>query len=226
MHNGNIACWNLVKRELAVGLAERWFLGVLGGTDSEWAFAVFLDEMERGGVDPSEDPGVGGFGHSTLRKAMLKTIARINALVKAIPKERLEGGEELETRSLLNFAVTDGHSVVCTRYVSSRTDEAASLYWSSGTSWREVGGREGKEGDAASEKRKKERKGWSENEEREEKRFVMERRDRGADIVLVASEPLTFERGTFGRVLPILLYFSCVLPFHTLFHASCFAVFL
>jgi glutamine amidotransferase len=203
MHNGNIACWHLVKRDLALGLRERWFLGVLGGTDSEWAFAVFLDEMERGGVDPSEDPGPGGFGHGVLRKAMLKTIARINALVEAIPTERLAGAEELETRSLLNFAVTDGHSVVCTRYVSSRTDEAASLYWSSGTSWREVGGREaegreGPGGDAAGEEAKKAKKGWSENAEREEKRFVMERRDRGADIVLVASEPLTFERGTSG----------------------------
>ncbi|MCJ1250849.1 hypothetical protein MMC30_008077 [Trapelia coarctata] len=202
MHNGNIACWNLVKRELAVGLGERWFLGVLGGTDSEWAFAIFLDEMERGGCDPSSDPVKGGFGHVVLRKAMLKTVARINALVKAIPKERLERAEEVETRSLLNFAVTDGHSVVCTRYVSSRTDDAASLYWSSGTSWREVDvvSGQGKENDATSIKSKKSSAGWSESEEREEKRFVMERRDRGADIVLVASEPLTFERDNWVTV--------------------------
>lgn len=35
--------------------------------------------------------------------------------------------------SLLNFAVTDGESVVCARYVSSDTLEAPSLYFSSGT---------------------------------------------------------------------------------------------
>jgi glutamine amidotransferase len=35
--------------------------------------------------------------------------------------------------SLLNFAVTDGESVVCARYVSSATLEAPSLYFSSGT---------------------------------------------------------------------------------------------
>ena len=91
MHNGNIAAWSLVKRELCLGLKERWFLGVQGGTDSEWAFAVFLDALEREGVDPdAEDLGPGGFGHAVLRKAMLKTIARINELVDAIPKERLE----------------------------------------------------------------------------------------------------------------------------------------
>jgi glutamine amidotransferase len=57
--------------------------------------------------------------------------------------------------------------VVCSRYVSSRTDEAASLYYSSGTTWHDK-----KKGN-----------------------FQMDRRDKGADIVLVASEPLTFERG-------------------------------
>jgi glutamine amidotransferase len=166
MHNGNIALWPIVKRQLCLSISERWFLNVQGGTDSEWAFAIFLDCLEKMGVEPSADPGPKGFGHTVLRKAMLQTIARINALVRAVPKDKLDG-EELETRSLLNFAVADGRSVVCTRYVSSRTDEAASLYWSSGTSWRDGGG--GK--------------------------FVMERRDKGADIVLVASEPLTFERG-------------------------------
>ncbi|KAI9631187.1 hypothetical protein KEM48_013250 [Puccinia striiformis f. sp. tritici PST-130] len=35
----------------------------------------------------------------------------------------------------LNFAVTDGQSVVATRYVNSSTDEAASLYFSTGTSF-------------------------------------------------------------------------------------------
>ena len=97
---------------------------------------------------------------------MLGTIARINGFIGKIPQEQLVV-EEVDTRSLLNFAVTDGCSVVCTRYVGSKTDEAASLYFSSGTSWKEEG----------------------------EGVFKMERRDKGADIVLVASEPLTFERG-------------------------------
>jgi len=59
------------------------------------------------------------------------------------------------------------------RYVGSKTDEAASLYFSSGTSWKQ-GGVDGE--------------------------FKMERRDRGADIVLVASEPLTFERDNWVTV--------------------------
>ena len=58
----------------------------------------------------------------------------------------LPGEEELETGSLLNFAVSDEHNVVCTWYVSSRTDEAVSLCWSSGTGWRDADGEGDKEG--------------------------------------------------------------------------------
>lgn len=161
-----------------MGVRERWFSSVGGSTDSEWAFALFLDALDRMGYDPdSTSLNDTGFGHGVLRKAMLATIKRINTLIAEIPdKERKEREEGLDCRSLLNFAVTDGHSVICTRYVSSMTDEAASLYWSSGTSWQEDKSMKG--------------------------RFRMERRDKGADIVLVASEPLTFERGELSSSLP------------------------
>ncbi len=165
MHNGNIGGWKYVKQALAFSVDLDWFNGVQGSTDSEWAFALFLDVMKRNGHDPDADAQDGGFGHVILREAMLETIKRINKLITDIPTKDREG---LDTRSLLNFAVADGDTVVCTRYVSSATDEAASLYFSSGTSWREEGGKGN---------------------------YKMERRDKGADIVLVASEPLTFERG-------------------------------
>jgi glutamine amidotransferase len=177
MHNGGIGCWGRIKRRLAMSLNERWFTHVQGSTDSEWAFATFLDCLDKGGVDLDGEPGKGGFGHTVLRKAMLKTIERINACIKEIVGKEGMGNED--SRSLLNFAVTDGVSVVCTRYVSSKTDEAASLFFSSGTSWKEVTPRDG------------ETKGPGERD------YVMERRDKGSDIVLVASEPLTFERGMY-----------------------------
>ena len=170
MHNGNIGAWKYVKRALALSIDATWFNGVQGSTDSEWAFGLFLDSMRKNGSDPDDQDGQkDGFGHAVLRRAILTTIKRINQMIAEIPEEYRER-EQLDTRSLLNFAVTDGHSVVCTRYVSSATDEAASLYFSSGTSWKQ----EGAKGN-----------------------YKMERRDKGADIVLVASEPLTFERGIF-----------------------------
>ena len=96
---------------------------------------------------------------------MMKTIAKINEFIREIPKKHNVSG--VETRSLLNFAVSDGHTVVCTRYISSKTDDPASLYFSSGTKWKEG---------------------------QDKGHFKMERHDKGADIVLVASEPITFER--------------------------------
>lgn len=55
---------------------------------------------------------------------MLKTIAQLNAWAEEY---------DITEPSLLNFAVTDGETVVCIRYTSSKTEEAASLYFSSGT---------------------------------------------------------------------------------------------
>jgi glutamine amidotransferase len=173
MHNGGIGCFKQIKRRLAMSLNEQWFTLVQGSTDSEWAFATFLDCLDKTGVSPNSEPGQGGFGHTVLRKAMLETIARINGFIKEVVGEDGMGNED--SRSLLNFAVTDGESVVCSRYVSSQTDEAASLFFSSGTSWKELTPEQKTSG--------------------EDRDYVMERRDKGSDIVLVASEPLTFERG-------------------------------
>ncbi|KAJ3500145.1 hypothetical protein NM208_g17214 [Fusarium decemcellulare] len=106
---------------------------------------------------------------------MERTIAQINEMTDAIPESILQN-EDVDTRSLLNFAVTDGHSVICTRYISSSSDEAASLYYSSGTQW------------------------TTRTKAANDRQYQMERRDKGADIVLVASEPLTFERENWVNV--------------------------
>lgn len=169
MHNGGLGGWRYIKRRLAERLADKWYLGVKGGTDSEWAFALFLDTLERMGHDPNSAPKK-GFGPAVLRKAMLKTIAHINDLIAQIPESTIHN-ENVDTRSLLNFCVSDGHSIICTRYINSSTDDAASLYYSTGTQWAT-----------------RHQPGNDEN-------YQMSRRDRGADVVLVASEPLTFERG-------------------------------
>ncbi|KAI3324927.1 N-terminal nucleophile aminohydrolase [Xylariaceae sp. AK1471] len=174
MHNGGLGGWKYIKRKLGERLHDKWYLNVQGCTDSEWAFALFLDRLERLGADPSSQPKK-GFSPAVLRRAVLQTIEVINELTMSIPESTVQS-ENVDTRSLLNFAVTDGHSIICTRYVSSKTDEAASLYFSSGTQW------ETKPSAA------------------EDRDYQMERRDKGADIVLVASEPLTFERENWVNV--------------------------
>ncbi|KAF2998390.1 hypothetical protein G7054_g13757 [Neopestalotiopsis clavispora] len=214
MHNGGLGGWKYIKRRLGEKLHDKWYLSVQGGTDSEWAFALFLDRLERLGVDPSSPPEE-GFNPATMRKALLHTIEEINELTTSIPESLIQQ-ENIDTRSLLNFAITDGHSIICTRYVSSKTDEAASLYYSSGTQW---------------ESKSTSTPGSSSGHD-----YQMQRRDKSADIVLVASEPLTFERENWVNVPtnsiltihhqtvmihPILDGFSSSNPYHT--RSSAFA---
>lgn len=157
MHNGHVSGFNKIKKRLADSIREEYFLMVQGGTDSEWVFALFLDSLETLGGKPASSTG--HFGDKILRQALLNTIERIKDWTKEV------NGPDGEP-SLLNIAITDGDSVVVSRYVTSKTEEAASLHFSSGTRFFE----------------------YSPGQ------YCMERRDRGQNIIMVASEPLTFER--------------------------------
>ncbi|KAF9513005.1 hypothetical protein BS47DRAFT_1344700 [Hydnum rufescens UP504] len=75
--------------------------------------------------------------------------------------------------SLLNFFVTEGSTIVASRYISSKYDEAASLYFSSGTTFSEYapGGH-----------------------------YRMSKSDKRENIIMVASEPLTFEKADWMEI--------------------------
>ncbi|KAK3815331.1 MAG: nucleophile aminohydrolase [Benniella sp.] len=150
MHNGNIADFHLFKRKVQESLTDEIYLNVNGNTDSEWAFAVFLSQLK---TPLQTEP----FCHSVLKEAMLKTITKMNEWGKAAG---------VTEASMMNFAVTDGVSVVCSRYISSKTLEAASLYFSSGTRF----------------------------ESYKPGHYRMIKADKREDIVVIASEPLTFEK--------------------------------
>ncbi|PVU92985.1 hypothetical protein BB561_003509 [Smittium simulii] len=138
-----------IKRKIVLNLSEDAYNFIQGTTDSEHAFALFISQLEN--------PHKPSFDYSELKDAMLKTIAIINKYQKEA---------NIKDPSLLNFAVTDGTTVVCTRYISSSTLEAASLFFSSGSQFRS-------EADG---------------------RYRMIRNNRRDESVVIASEPLTFER--------------------------------
>lgn len=89
------------------------------------------------GIRKLRHPNAQSFTHVELQNAMLETIAAINqfseeAGVNEVCRPRLvrfwDSNCAIATQpSLMNFCVTDGVSVVATRYVSSRNDAAASL---------------------------------------------------------------------------------------------------
>ncbi|KAI0695169.1 nucleophile aminohydrolase [Cytidiella melzeri] len=156
MHNGGIADFPKIKRHLQSYLPDDVFEMVGGNTDSQWAFALFLSKLP--------DRYAKSYKPETLRQAMLETIAHINELTEDA------GSTE---PSLLNFCVTDGDSVVATRYISSRHEEAASLWFSSGTTFSEYadGGH-----------------------------YKMSKTDKRENIIMIASEPLTFEKADWMEI--------------------------
>lgn len=115
MHNGGIAQFPRIKRRLRESLSDELYDWIQGTSDSEHAFAVFLNHLAKHANDCSADQ---------LGDAMLKTIMNLNAWTE-------EAG--ITEPSYYNFAVTDGQSVVATRYVNDNTKEPASLYFSSGS---------------------------------------------------------------------------------------------
>lgn len=166
MHNGHISNFSSIKLRLAQHIRQCYFINVQGATDSEWAFALFLDCLQSLGCDPT---ACNHFPTHTLRKALLKTLEYIKEWTNeaAGTHTTAAGSSPAVTEpSLLNIAVTDGNTVVVSRYVTSKTEEAASLYYSSGTKFFE----------------------YSPGQ------YRMERKNKGQDIVMIASEPLTFER--------------------------------
>ncbi|MCB9760304.1 MAG: class II glutamine amidotransferase [Alphaproteobacteria bacterium] len=108
MHNGFIEDFHAVRRRLLATLSDRAF-GVIGGTtDSEHAFALWLDQLDGEGADAMAD-------------AMARTVARIAELAA-----------DTHGPSLLNLAVTDGVNAVVSRSTTGSPEGANSLYVLSG----------------------------------------------------------------------------------------------
>ena len=114
MHNGAVAGFERIKRTLRESLKDEFYNMVLGTTDSEHAFALFLNSLRVPfGEARSED----------MRAAVVETIVRLN--------EWTRGAGVLEP-SHYNFAVTDGETIIISRYCSAEGLPGNSLHISRG----------------------------------------------------------------------------------------------
>ena len=113
MHNGDVGGFRRIRRDILQSLSDRAFDTIQGGTDSEHVFAMLLDELAFD-VHPRLD---------VLVEAVRRTIRKVAEIVQA----RTEAEP-----AYLNLAVTDGHNVVVSRYVSHGRSDAASLHYSAG----------------------------------------------------------------------------------------------
>jgi glutamine amidotransferase len=111
MHNGSVAGFPRLKRQLCNRLSEESYSWIHGTTDSEHVFALFRDHIQ--GV-VNDDPA------QRMADALRLTLHEIVDLAAGYGK------------SHLNFAVTDGSSGVVSRY-STGDSEPPSLYFRGGT---------------------------------------------------------------------------------------------
>lgn len=112
MHNGTIEGFNLIKRILRRSLPDHLYQSVEGTTDSEHAFAVFLNLL----------------GEKTEK---LNAACLANGLVKTVWQlEEWARKAEITKPSIYNFAVTDGENIATVRYVSDLEIEPITLYFS------------------------------------------------------------------------------------------------
>lgn len=113
MHNGTIKGFRQLRRRLQQSLSDWAWESIEGTTDSEHAFALFLDAVGEPEAERSADE---------LREALVTVLRRLVALAA---QARVTG------TMACNFAVTDGHSTVVCRYARG-LPEPASLYVSAG----------------------------------------------------------------------------------------------
>lgn len=116
MHNGFIRDFTKIKRKLRSSLKDPYYHMIEGTTDSEHAFALFLNFL----------PSVETTNSQTLKDAMLATISQLKSWEK-------EFG--INEGSNYNFAVTDGENIVVTRYASFKDKPPETLYFIQGSNF-------------------------------------------------------------------------------------------
>lgn len=110
MHNGSIEGFDRIKRRLRHSLPDEIYESINGTTDSEHAFAVFLNLLDQETKEPDM---------SELADGLVKTIWQL---------EGWAADAGITKPSIYNFAVTDGRNIAAIRYISDPERVPISLY--------------------------------------------------------------------------------------------------
>jgi glutamine amidotransferase len=173
MHNGHVAEFKIIKKQLINFLDDEVFSLVAGTTDSEYCFVLFLQLLfqNRKSSTGKQNTDLSlteiaqlEYSSKELQLAMEQTIAHLDGLFKQF---------SIIKSSLMNFCVSDGKAVIATRYVNAEGD-AASLFFSSGSGF--VGN------------------------PRQPENFAMIQADRRQLCHIITSEPLTDDPGDWVEV--------------------------
>ncbi len=110
MHNGDVGGFAALRRTLLSELSDTAFNLIDGGTDTEHAFAILVDKLQQYGEAPTLDE---------MAAAVRATITHLLELT-----ERFAPGEE----SYFNFALSNGHCAIVTRFTTVADYDGESLH--------------------------------------------------------------------------------------------------
>jgi glutamine amidotransferase len=123
-HNGRIDSYSKIKRHFINQVIDEMFYNMHGTTDSECIFALLLTHLAKdGGESPMTQTTP--FGHKRLVSALKKTLRQIEKLLLEC--------DIVTGFSTCNFSLTDGDTVVVTRFCDKSPEvPPPSLYFAYG----------------------------------------------------------------------------------------------
>ena len=110
MHNGDIKNFISFKKKIVNDLKDDVYKIIKGNTDSEFAFAIFLNFLDKETFFDGRQLEINFF-----KEIVIKTIKKLVKYGNNIPMS-------------MNFAFTDGNTIICTRYINN-DEEPPSLYF-------------------------------------------------------------------------------------------------
>ena len=110
MHNGDLKNFIDFKKKIILDLSDEVYKIIKGNTDSEYAFALFLNLL------PNKLFKYGGL----INKDKFK-----NIIIKLIKKLIIYGNN---IPMSMNFAFSDGNTIICTRFINNK-EEPPSLHY-------------------------------------------------------------------------------------------------
>jgi predicted glutamine amidotransferase len=114
MHNGDIGGFSHIKRDLRRRLSDEAYNWIMGQTDSEHMFALFINNVKASGLETTA---------LNMAQVFMQTLKEI---------QQIKQDKNIFEPDYVNVVMSTGHEMLAFRYVSDPSLKSSSLYYSAG----------------------------------------------------------------------------------------------